>query len=91
MSKRNINAVLNLITNNMKNGVFPLNTQTLPQLVQKQSVNNNIRDDFSLGIGNNQINILQILKQLFKRMVSVVLLDWIPKIDVELFHQTSGK
>ena len=91
MSKRNINAVLNLITNNMKNGVFPLNTQTLPQLVQKQSVNNNIRDDFSLGIGNNQINILQILKQLSKRMVSVVLLDWIPKIDVELFHQISGK
>ena len=35
MSKGNINAALNLLTNNMENGVLPLNAQTLQQLAQK--------------------------------------------------------
>ena len=35
MAKGNINSVLNLLTNNMQNGILPLNNDTLSKLIQK--------------------------------------------------------
>lgn len=32
MSRGNVNAAMNLLTNNMENGVFPLNVQALSQI-----------------------------------------------------------
>ena len=35
MAEGNINSALNLLTNNMENGVLPLNKDTLSKLIQK--------------------------------------------------------
>ena len=83
MKKGNTNAALKLLTNNMEDGILPLNNGTLNSLKENHPVSKNANNDALLtGIPNLHLSKRKLLKKLPSKQKEYLKMQ----IDVEEFY-----